>query len=218
MATYLDVLCLANSRKLGGKCVAGIDLATKKWIRPVNAGGGALSGSDIRFSDSLIPKPLDIVKIPILRPEPLYYQPENWVINHEYYWSKIGNADISNLKEYLDDDRYILFNEYDALDADVISRKPINKSLVLIRVNPVIFRKTFNTSGRPQIRAIFNYKDNNYNLVVTDTEWESIFLKRDGQYWDMGDYPFERDFYFIIGLGEVFRRYHYKLVVTVIPI
>ncbi|MFP5272720.1 dual OB domain-containing protein [Coleofasciculus sp.] len=29
------IICLANSRKLDERCIAGIDLNTGKWVRPV---------------------------------------------------------------------------------------------------------------------------------------------------------------------------------------
>jgi hypothetical protein len=54
-------------------------------------------------------------------------------------------------------------------------------------------------------------------LVVTDTEWESIFMGPKAKYPDFGDYRFTGGFYSTIGLGQEFKGYHYKLVVAVIP-
>jgi hypothetical protein len=36
------ILCLANSIREGGRCVAGIDYATGRWVRPVLLGGGPI--------------------------------------------------------------------------------------------------------------------------------------------------------------------------------
>ena len=66
------ILCLANSRKLGGRCVAGREIGENgvgQWIRPVsNHGHGEVSEADRRFENGVDPMVLDIVEIPMLRP------------------------------------------------------------------------------------------------------------------------------------------------------
>jgi len=55
------MVCLANSRKNGKRCIAGIDLDTGNWVRPVKKGGAELSELDIEFEDHTQPEVLDII-------------------------------------------------------------------------------------------------------------------------------------------------------------
>ncbi len=217
MAKYVKLLCLANSRKLGNRCIAGINLGTNKWFRPVNDGGCALRNPDIRFDNYLSPQVLDVIEIPVIRPEPLPYQPENWVIDKEYYWRKIGVANINRLDRYLDNDEYILRDRADCISAQKLVANPITKSLTLIKISPITFQKKWSVTGKAQVRAKFKYRSNQYSLGVTDPLWEKQFFQRDGTFWEIGDYPFKGTFYLVISLGEAFQGYHYKLVVAVIP-
>ncbi|MFO7906187.1 MAG: hypothetical protein R6U98_26250, partial [Pirellulaceae bacterium] len=36
MSSVTEFICLANSRKHGGRCIAGIERRSGKWIRPVS--------------------------------------------------------------------------------------------------------------------------------------------------------------------------------------
>lgn len=51
MSSTIRMICLANSRKIGGRCVAGIDVNTGEWVRPVRDNGGALTLDDISYED-----------------------------------------------------------------------------------------------------------------------------------------------------------------------
>lgn len=96
MSSTIRMICLANSRKIGGRCVAGIDVNTGEWVRPVRDNGGALTLDDISYEDGTIPRVLDIIDVPVSERQPLYYQPENWVIDPEYYWDKVGSCQLTN--------------------------------------------------------------------------------------------------------------------------
>lgn len=102
----VKMICIANSRKIGGKCVAGIEPDTGNWVRPVRPGGGALSLDDIRCRDGSPPGVLDIVRVPVVRREPLYYQPEN-SIDDNIYWSRLGAFDKELLPRYCSQPKYI---------------------------------------------------------------------------------------------------------------
>jgi hypothetical protein len=34
----VEIVCLANSRKAGGRCIAGVRTDTGAWVRPVSSG------------------------------------------------------------------------------------------------------------------------------------------------------------------------------------
>ncbi len=56
------MVCLANSWRPGGRCVAGIDLETGEWVRPIPKGGSAIPEDDTHFADHEL-VPLDVVDV-----------------------------------------------------------------------------------------------------------------------------------------------------------
>ena len=58
------VLCLANSKKLAERCVAGIDVRTGEWVRPVSRIGkqGAVPFRE-RQIDSAEPQLMDLIEM-----------------------------------------------------------------------------------------------------------------------------------------------------------
>ena len=85
----VEMLCLANSWKHGGRCVAGI-LDDGSWIRPVSAAGdGGLEASACRLDSGRAVDALDVVEIALAEPSPLPHQPENWTVADET-WKLVG--------------------------------------------------------------------------------------------------------------------------------
>ena len=84
------IVCLANSRKLHGRCIAGreftLDNTPGAWIRPVsNRRHQEVSEYERQYSDGSDPQLLDIVDIPLLQHCPEEYQRENWLLDPKYY-------------------------------------------------------------------------------------------------------------------------------------
>src|SRR6266849_9791111 len=90
------ILCLADSRKTSGHCVAGREIDGNRiggWIRPVSSREHEeISVQDRRYEDGHLPNLLDIISIPMLQPKPCTYQSENHLIADNYYWEKTGTA------------------------------------------------------------------------------------------------------------------------------
>lgn len=213
MANYVNFICLANSRKKGGRCIAGINLRDGAWFRPVKAGCNILTVNDIKYKDNSLPTVLDIIKVRVIKEEPLYYQPENYIVNTEEYWEKIGELSKDKLELYQSNHSYILSNTKDYLTCDESREMNPHYSLLLIKPQNLSFIKTTNIRGDVQIRAHFAYKGNYYNLVVTDDSWENRYTdKKYGIYKEMNP----ENFFLTISLGSCFYGYHYKLVSAVI--
>ena len=77
-----NLVILANSVKYSGHCIAGKDLDTGEWIRPIKNHPGPFSNSDLEnlFGNPEGPSLLTCVKIPFNEKIPLYCQPENELI------------------------------------------------------------------------------------------------------------------------------------------
>ena len=98
MADYeKTIICLANSRKMSGRCIAGKVYEDEKlgeWIRPVSGRPHEeISEEDRRYSDGGRARLLDIVSIRFKKHNPGTYQTENHQIDDNIYWEKEGHAD-----------------------------------------------------------------------------------------------------------------------------
>ena len=63
-----QIICLANSWKRQERCIAGIDLKTRTWIRPVydRTNGGCIP-ENVRSLEDKEPQILDVIDIPLTK-------------------------------------------------------------------------------------------------------------------------------------------------------
>src|SRR5712691_5522612 len=96
MATVKRIVCLANSRKLNGRCIAGKEFVGNgagTWIRTVGAREhGEVSEYERQYEDGSDPQKSDVIDVPLLGPQPKDFQQENWLLDPDYYWVKVGRA------------------------------------------------------------------------------------------------------------------------------
>ena len=75
------IICLANSRKYSGWCIAGKEFSdghVGRWIRPVSGETtGELTLSDITLPNGRVPGLLDVIEVPLREGCPHTYQTEN---------------------------------------------------------------------------------------------------------------------------------------------
>lgn len=101
------IVCLANSFKIGGSCIAGREVLVNGkyggWIRPVSARATAeVSSSECKYQNNSSPKLLDIIDVPLLNTAPHNHQTENHVIDAKTWWVKRGELrwdDLEQLRE-----------------------------------------------------------------------------------------------------------------------
>ncbi|WP_083517889.1 dual OB domain-containing protein [Desulfomicrobium orale] len=197
------IVILANSIKHKKHCVAGKCVSTKKWIRPVSdETGGALSRSQVAYQNPygiFIAKPLQKISIGLLRQVPLLHQPENYLIDNSV-WTQNFNIPYTGLSQFLDNPSDLWGTsdrvEYLSIDYGLVQ---IIQSLYLVVVNNLVFYKNINNKRR----ASFTYKENIYDLAVTDPNFDS---HENNQY---------RSKVICVSLGSVYKGFCYKLVVAI---
>jgi hypothetical protein len=56
-----------------------------------------------QYSDGSDPRVLDVIDVPLLNPMPRDYQQENWLLDPEHYWEKVGRLEWTRLKEFTEE-------------------------------------------------------------------------------------------------------------------
>ena len=117
--TVKRIVCLANSRKRGGRCVAGkvmqSDGRSAGWLRPVSARDDEeVSPRERCYADGGEPQILDVIDVPLLSPRPKTYQRENWLLDPNRRWAKVGRATWNDLRAMTDRDEPLWINGHSA--------------------------------------------------------------------------------------------------------
>ena len=222
MAIVKRMVCLANSRKLNGRCVAGQELVGDTpvgWLRPVsNREHEEVSEYERQYEDGSDPRMLDVIDVPLLEAKPKEYQRENWLLDPDEYWRKVGTW--NDLSRLVDPVVPLWINGHSTYNGcnDKISlllAQSLNSSLRFVRVDRLrlsVF-KPGEAFGNPKrrVQARFHYGGDEYALWVTDPSYERAYLARPDDYYEIGEN------FLTISLGEAFNDCCYKLVAAIIP-
>ena len=191
------ILCLANSRRQQGRCIAGKEVVANgygEWIRPVSAGDtDETSEEERRYEDGQDPTILDIIRIPMLEHSPRTYQSENHVIDDQYYWERIGQAGWDDAIDALDKVPGPLWHNGESTWHGSNDKVPeaiadqLSSSLCLIRPEGTMVHVAREGGDfgprRRRVRASFILNGFHYNFVVTDPIIERQYLaQQDGLY------------------------------------
>ncbi|MDR2186497.1 MAG: hypothetical protein LBE62_00420 [Azonexus sp.] len=228
MLTVKRILCLANSKKMSGRCIAGREvLATNpgSWIRPVSARTTEEVSEDERqYQDGTYPQVLDIIDVPLMRHQPRACQTENWLLDSDYYWSKVRQVGWAELQHYVEHPVTLWVNSrstYHGENDEILQRDAdaLPNSLVLIHV-PTLDLRVFIPgadfgNGKRRVRANFQYRDFRYDFSVTDPVIERSYLAQTDGTYKLGECCI------CVSLGEPFTPQNrepcrYKLVAAII--
>ena len=217
------LVCLANSRKLSGRCIAGRELNNGRpgaWIRPVSDREcEEVSEYERQFQNGSDPKPLDIISMQMIKPKPKGYQTENWLLDPEYYWEKDGCIKWGDLESLTDPVDHLWAMEQSTVNGkndkiDLVTANSHGHSLRLVKLPELTISvfapgKNFGNMRR-RVQARFWFNQHEYWLWVTDPYHETKYLrKKDGDH-KIGEC------YVVISIGEPFGGYCYKLVATIL--
>ncbi len=229
MLPVIEMLCLANSRKRRGRCVAGIDLNTGKWIRPVSARHeGSLFenqffvGEEETGEDSLVPvgynpqwaAPFDLIHLAVRQPYPLPHHPEDWILDERETWIWISRGlkekHISVLKAEVEksDTELIFGGQETKVPYARFSQSPVEASLALIKLDSAtVVVKQHPEKPRKQLRLRFSHKGVAYAFPLTDPALDATLETS-----PIGEYPIQslgKDpsrLYAVVSLSEPFNK------------
>lgn len=186
-------VCLANSRKVSGRCIAGKELSNNmigRWIRPISEREHhEISELDRRYANGTMPNVFDIIGVEFKSKGTHQAQEENYIIDDNFYWSKQGQY-TGSLDALLDRPASLWENGYSSYSG-VNDRIPVTlipqpaQSLYFISpTNMVIVVRTegaeFN-NAKKKIRAEFTYNGQRHLISITDPEVEKIYLAQGGR-------------------------------------
>ncbi|WP_303318606.1 hypothetical protein Q4Q34_04680 [Flavivirga abyssicola] len=210
----MKLLCLANSYKERGRCIAGILLDDNNkpilknnkaiWIRPVcKADHGQVPNS---LCEKILP--LDIIEINGTNKVGSGYQSENTSFDENEILT-IGKANKNILNNLYSGTNLIFGNRGKALPEDTI--KTLDHSLILVNLTEFkIVEKEYEDRKKPQIRLNFSYNNNSYDFPITDP----VFL--DNYNNNKTILKNKNNIDVVLSLGVPFNDWYYKLVATII--
>lgn len=218
------IVCLANSRKLSGRCIAGKELPTNgppgRWIRPVSSRESEeVSEYERQYRDGSDPRVLDILDVPVLRANPKGFQRENWLLDPERYWERVSRVASDDLERFTDPVAPLWINDISSYNGrndriQVEIANGLDNSLRLVRVNRlelVVSQPGLDFGNyRRRVQGRFQYNGADYWLRVTDPIYERQYLQKSNGDYQVGDA------FLTISLGEPYQGYAYKLIAAII--
>ncbi len=222
------MVVFANSRKPGGRCVAGKIYENgeiKGWIRPVSTRQGQeINFEERKLGENAEPSLLDVLDISVFYnrvPGP-GFQPENRLI-YRKPWRKVDSLSMDSVLRYaLDDPDTLWENGYDGknsrIPAGVVSkRKRQLPSLYLIHTKVLLVDEIkHNGSSNTRWYGVFWHHGVKYKLRITDPVFETRLAQSTQRKFN--------NVILCISLGESHvseyvdqgrTAYHYKLIAGV---
>ena len=181
----VEICCLANSRKLGGRCVAGVHLPTGRWLRPVSRN----TNRELEPRHYQLPLPwretqvLDTIHLGLDARCPGCHHPEDWEMAN-VRWRLVQRpasvAELRQLRELLLPALYqenLLFGSADDhVPYAVLKAAPAPASLALIHPSRISWYIEAREEKR-RYRACFTYHGIYYDIGLTDQVWEQRLEK-----------------------------------------
>ena len=135
MPTF-EIVCLANSRKWHGRCVAGLRTDGAGWLRPIGPGEyGVLHSYHYTLADNTQARVLDVLRIACSRSASTPHHPEDWLAVPAP-WQLVSRpapaGQIAWLRGLLTDDPFLQHNSRDRIAYDALLTRPITSSLALV--------------------------------------------------------------------------------------
>lgn len=212
-------ICLANSYKHGGRCIAGIEVVPQsdgslgivrhddgrpQWIRPVSMSANGEIPNHLAESFKIF----SLVKLTDVEPCPDNAHTEDVHCTR----MEICPFELSPTKEFLNQlidtqHKAVFYFRGKSIPTTIIDR--LDYSLMLIHPDNAC---AYCDEGREnsKYRMKFTYNGSNYDFPITDPVFLEQFKKSPDSYADLDGV------YLVLSLGIAFEGFHYKLVATVL--
>ena len=213
------IICLANSLKRGGRCIAGIEITidyagnwsvvrnadgSPKWIRPIDA---TTEFGEIMMIEARNIQLMSVVKLESIVPVPSQSHTEDV---HYRMMKVVGriNASKKVLRQFVDTVHHVIFYGTDRA-IDIPTYAAGDHSLMFIHADKAEIIEDIREE-KTRYRMLLEYNDVTYDLSVTDPFYiEALNDKRA----KIGRQP---ELYVTLSLGLVYEGRHHKLIASVI--
>ena len=174
----VELLVLANSAKRSpgspkpsGRCIAGVDIKTGQWIRPVpDTAGSQIQNESTKFNDEFI-RPGDLIRLELRSPVPQIHHPENYLFNE----SEIEFLERNCIEKYSpllakisSTPNILLENSEDHILHSIVKEGKLHQSLGLVKATEINFYDYYNTYGKKKYRVEFKANNLEWNIANTD--------------------------------------------------
>jgi len=218
------ILCLANSYKHDHRCVAGISLVTKQWVRLVGKEApGCVTRKEASYPDGKEVALLDVFEAELgekcgsrCHPEDVYVTGSPWCLVRRFD----PVSDVQFLDDYVNKEPMVLQGYCDRVLVSQFEKTPAKCSLGLIHPED-LWWWTREEKGKRRTRAVFRLGQVGrvrYDLPVTDPKWLDLL-----NLLPAGIHPHSllsgcklSKTFLAISLSEPFEGFHYKLVAGVV--
>lgn len=160
------IVILAKSAKHSNYCVAGIELSTNKWIRPISHDKiieDAVTTAELTYSDNTEAQILDVAEIDFEdTPAQNKIQPENSFFKNST-WKKFGSWNLSDVENFcgFDSTDFIFYDTSRRLELSTLENVNRKKSLMLLPIENIsIIIEIRNDEKKIQVN--FSYGGVNY--------------------------------------------------------
>ena len=209
-----DLIVLANSIKESERCVAGKDLQTGRWVRPVATPEGAAiprHRTVVASPAGNFPAvPLQIARISFAVKAPLPNQPENELLA-EGLWLQAGTFNQERLSSLVDRPETLWGADPKRTPSEVVGKEHSGTpSLYLVHLPRIKLHLETNFNGNPRLRAHFHYRGIPYAMTVTDPAFSHLLSHPIGTRFT------GENRYVTLSLGAPFKGHRYKIVAAIL--
>jgi len=212
-------VCLANSLKRGGRCIAGVEVkiddarnwtvirkadGSPKWIRPIDE---TTEFGEIRIDEAKFIPLLSVVRLKSIVPIPNQSHTEDV---HYTMMQVVGKVNASDevLQQFVDNIHQVVFYGTDRA-IDVPTYAAGNHSLMFVRADKADIVADVR-EDKTRYRMLMGYHGVTYDLSVTDPYYIELLNEKQV---NIGKQP---DVYVTLSLGLVYEERHHKLIAAVI--
>ena len=172
--SMVRMVCLANSWKLKERCVAGIELSSGAWVRPVtNLEHGQVPSAMTVISGHELSL-LDVVDLPLNATGPDFgFERENRLIEPGL-WQLVGRLQPKDVEKYCENAIPFLHNNSKYVGKGTIAGLPLHerRTLQLVRVETLPIQQLTKPSGKKKLEASVQMQNGQSKwLGITDPDF-----------------------------------------------